>query len=1737
MEAACQRLCQGDTSSLVDIVNCIDARKSHETRRLGSRTLTAVINVLIQEGAELRRTRGQEYGLPGPTAFFAVRVLAQLGIRQTDDGAEVQRALLVLGLQRCRDLCLDAYFGLGRAQRYYVIMFVKLLTALYGCTPQDLLQSETSINTLTGSSEVGNGSPSPPRTASRAEAAGRAAPLQSARSVTVNLTGGTSSHGGNPRSATLPPPSPQPPREAASSPVRPSNIQNRSALLVSIPGASFDMPLRTSRRYRDLPKKPINAPFAVNPLYEDPSGLGAGGDNGDANLLSGSDTPFPLSPEPAPLAHCAVPETTIPAQFPTPVVLFASYYGLGCVPRLPTADDLARLDVWRQEKQQHPPPPRDAQKSIIKTGKGSAESGDTGRELGKMRLVALRSNPTSPEPASALLSFEVLNGHTLAPTNTATVPYQQQCRESSLLHQYLEHGKLLSWGSAAKGALGPQRQRQSQTALAHFSCTTSTLVPPPSSSAKAAAPRSSSATSAQRRGNIGHSTINGPSLATSGKSATLLTSTLTATPGPQGGLDTAAAEVSTHTKRPTPHGTTDYIYLPTPVNTPARVAAIACGLSVTYVVTVDGVLYSCGRSENGQLGIGERGLHYTESGTSRLQRVLLKGDEAITRVAAGAACAVALAGDRALYCWGHNVYGQCLKLPDLSRVLTPVRLKTSMYKVLDICFGQFFGVLLFDDGIMGTWGIASMLGCNVGDKGLEESLAPDQCKCARQVVHLELASACPIAAVRAGPWHALAISRQGEVYTWGVGRDGRLGHGTDTAEVKPRLVEGLRSCFVVDACCASAHTAVLTSTGSVYVFGENADGQLGLRGRSPRRLPTPLPLPCKAVAVSCAREHTCVLLEDGDIVACGSYRTCGIGLGYGTRFCAPVRILTNYVTLALQCGHFHSLAGVVHRRTALMIVGHSTIHEVSRILSVVVRNGVRCAVSGVGFLVVLSENSSLVSIGRGERGQLGIGDCMKPASSDDVTVSPKFTPVLLPRGVVIQHLRCGPDYVVALDQDGAVYGWGSNECQKLCQPSNVDYVYTPLLISGYRQHRIVQVACGGTFLIALTADGNVLAHGEAAYCGLGDSGGLQSLKKPTISTPTAISALHDIVTVAAGRRHAVAMTSSCNIFAWGVGVLGSGVAVAFKPVRVALSQNIRTIGCGVHNSFAITEDGELWVWGVNYYGECGVPPNREAGSLMSSRQPQHQGGEISAIDAARVIQTPILVARQVRDAAFTSQFGLVIFEDGQVRVSGRLRHDGHKYLLPSFHSNPQPRFSVDVNGPVHRRWQSGEAVLPSGVSRGDTAPVSSAEPAALACKNTQEVISLAEGDEDGDEDIDDGSSTHSSVGSGLVPRLLHPSTSTQLPSSTSDMEWAVLAKRATSAIVTEPRRSQPQPTATTVSSATSAREPFDPPYRLSCGEDRLRAGRASNSARTADLPTLSARASPRLPPVRPTSVSPSGKDSVAATGPDRSGVTGTSTGGTVRKLVSPPPAALHVPSTASPVSEERVFALRGSPLPGQDLLLPDAAYAAQEVTENATDRGTPTSDLDGTADAFDHAAPRSPDVSVNRTRNFPEVEDGSPLQPTINNVATKGEAATTAEAGPTHVSPSLLSMPRPPPQGSSQPSTAARSACLTTQAVSKKHKMKSGSSSPVPAAMAPPTTGSAVKVANGTSKHSRRTPTPTTKALHTSSSPLSSEAEENRIFGVRCFAGWEQVCTVIEKHRPLANEVRMAHDGLQVILQ
>lgn len=71
------------------------------------------------------------------------------------------------------------------------------------------------------------------------------------------------------------------------------------------------------------------------------------------------------------------------------------------------------------------------------------------------------------------------------------------------------------------------------------------------------------------------------------------------------------------------------------------------------------------------------------------------------------------------------------------------------------------------------------------------------------------------------------LTSDGEVFTWGRGDDGRLGHGDNGWKYVPRLIHSLAGQVVTQVTCGSYHTAAITGNGALYTWGGGMYGKLG----------------------------------------------------------------------------------------------------------------------------------------------------------------------------------------------------------------------------------------------------------------------------------------------------------------------------------------------------------------------------------------------------------------------------------------------------------------------------------------------------------------------------------------------------------------------------------------------------------------------------------------------------------------------------------------------------------------------------------------------------------------------------------------------------------------------------------------------------------------------------------------------------------------------------------------------
>ncbi|CAM9305770.1 unnamed protein product, partial [Ectocarpus sp. 13 AM-2016] len=98
----------------------------------------------------------------------------------------------------------------------------------------------------------------------------------------------------------------------------------------------------------------------------------------------------------------------------------------------------------------------------------------------------------------------------------------------------------------------------------------------------------------------------------------------------------------------------------------------------------------------------------------------------------------------------------------------------------------------------------------------------------------------PVRSVVAGAAHALCVTLDGKVFSWGCGQDGRLGHGDYKDRWEPCRVEGVGSDPVALIGAGAAHSIAVSLPQSVHLWGRGAHGRLGTGDNKCRHAPVRL---------------------------------------------------------------------------------------------------------------------------------------------------------------------------------------------------------------------------------------------------------------------------------------------------------------------------------------------------------------------------------------------------------------------------------------------------------------------------------------------------------------------------------------------------------------------------------------------------------------------------------------------------------------------------------------------------------------------------------------------------------------------------------------------------------------------------------------------------------------------------------------------------------------------------------
>ncbi|XP_062449255.1 protein RCC2 [Rhea pennata] len=304
--------------------------------------------------------------------------------------------------------------------------------------------------------------------------------------------------------------------------------------------------------------------------------------------------------------------------------------------------------------------------------------------------------------------------------------------------------------------------------------------------------------------------------------------------------------------------------------------------------------------------------------------------------------------------------------------------------------------------------------------------------------------------------HSLLITAEGKLWSWGRNEKGQLGHGDTTRVEAPRLVEALAGEAVALAACGRSHTLALTESGSVFAFGENKMGQLGL-GNQTDAVPSPTQVAYDGqplTRAACGAEFSMLVDCKGNLYSFGCPE-------YGQLGTAPPhnsdgKFIARAQRIEYDCE-------LVPRRVAIFIEKTKD-GQILPVPNVVVRD-VAC---GANHTLVLDSQKRVFSWGFGGYGRLG------HAEQKDEMV-PRLVKLFDFPGRGAAQIYAGYTCSFAVSETGGLFFWGATNTSR-------ESTMYPKAVQDLCGWKIRSLACGKSSII-VAADESTISWGPSPTFG------------------------------------------------------------------------------------------------------------------------------------------------------------------------------------------------------------------------------------------------------------------------------------------------------------------------------------------------------------------------------------------------------------------------------------------------------------------------------------------------------------------------------------------------------------------------------------------------------------------------------------------------------------------------------
>ncbi|KAL3853004.1 hypothetical protein ACJMK2_016594 [Sinanodonta woodiana] len=346
------------------------------------------------------------------------------------------------------------------------------------------------------------------------------------------------------------------------------------------------------------------------------------------------------------------------------------------------------------------------------------------------------------------------------------------------------------------------------------------------------------------------------------------------------------------------------------------------------------------------------------------------------------------------------------------------------------------------NGDLFIWGKASQGRLGRGEQNIEDTIGPPGRVDTLHTLQVKVIS------VSCGAEHTMVLTVQG-VYGWGSSKYGQIGLGTRHTYTRPMLLEGISKESFVSIECGQFHTLALTENADVYSWGWGVYGQLGHGDPEDGLVPKKINAlkDQKVDMLAAGYCHSLVKTSQGYVLAFGCAYFGQLGLGTNVKHSLPVHVNTlkeKVVFIATKFfhsvvatefnrvyqwgSHPHALrmaARVVHRGQQ---VGGSLATQVDTYMSpqlvetTYVNGRIKQIVCGSLHTCLVTTEGDVYAWGKNMEGQMGNG------MRQDVR-SPSMVTQINDRQ--IKHIASGGEYNIVMDTENLLWAWGRNDMGQL----------------------------------------------------------------------------------------------------------------------------------------------------------------------------------------------------------------------------------------------------------------------------------------------------------------------------------------------------------------------------------------------------------------------------------------------------------------------------------------------------------------------------------------------------------------------------------------------------------------------------------------------------------------------------------------------------------------------------------